>query len=212
MTETHSLVGSYLDRLDRALRDVPSARRGEIVGEIREHIDQAAGGSAEQATEAEIRTILDQLGDPETIAEDARDRLDVPQHKAGPLEGFALVLLLVGGFIGPGFGWIAGVVMLWISKVWTTRDKIVGTMFVPGGLALPFFLAAFAIGATTELAEACEVRPGPRGGGRGRITELCTSSTVSSDLLGQILIAAAVILPIAAAIYLGRRAFGRRAA
>jgi len=51
----------------------------------------------------------------------------------------AIVLLLGGGFL-VGLGWLAGVVLLWTSAVWTTRDKVVGTLFVPGGLALPFIL------------------------------------------------------------------------
>jgi hypothetical protein len=37
-------------------------------------------------------------------------------------------------------GWLAGVVMLWNSAVWTTRQKLLGTLVVPGGVALPVFL------------------------------------------------------------------------
>ena len=196
MTETHSLVSGYLNRLDRALRDVPTARRKEIVVEIREHIDEAAGGTAENASEAEVRTILDQLGDPETIAADARDRFDIPERKGGVLEGFALVLLLVGGLVGMGLGWIVGAVMLWVSKVWTTRDKIIGTLFVPGGLALTFFMGAFAVGATAEV---CERSPSG--------AEVCSGGGAGTSFLGYLLIAFLVIAPIAAAIYLGRRAF-----
>jgi hypothetical protein len=201
MTETHSLVRSYLERLDGALRDVPPARRKEIVSEIREHIGEATGGSAENASEAEVRTILDQLGDPETIAEDARDRFDVPERKGGALEGFALVLLLVGGFIGLGVGWIAGAVMLWVSKVWTTRDKVIGTLFVPGGLALTFFLGAFAMSASAEV---CEISPGG--------TQVCSGGGASTSFLGYLLLAFLVVAPIVAAIYLGRHAFSRRSA
>ena len=201
MTETHSLVSGYLDRLDRALRDVPTARRKEIVSEIREHIDEATSGAADNASEAEIRTILEQLGDPETIAEDARDRFDVPRRKAGALEGIALVLLLVGGFVGLGLGWIVGVVMLWLSKVWTTKDKIIGTLFVPGGLATTFFLGAFAVGASSSCTTDATF-PGGR-------TE-CVSELTGPGFLGYLLLAFAILAPIVAAIYLGRRAFGRR--
>ncbi len=32
-------------------------------------------------------------------------------------------------------GWIAGVILLWSSRAWNTRDKVIGTLIVPGGLA-----------------------------------------------------------------------------
>ena len=203
MIDSTRVVDDYLKRLERALGGLPAEGRNEIVAEIREHIEMSAGQSIDRLSEAEARTILDQLGDPETIAADARERFGVQERKGGPLEGFAIVLLLVGGFIGPGLGWIAGVVMLWVSKVWTTRDKIIGTVFVPGGLTLTFFLGAFAVGASSQVV--CKSGP--------RATEICSSSSsAGTDVWGYFLIAFLVIAPIASAIYLGRRAFGKRAA
>lgn len=32
-------------------------------------------------------------------------------------------------------GWLTGVLMLWTSSQWRTRDKIVGTLLLPGGFA-----------------------------------------------------------------------------
>jgi hypothetical protein len=32
-------------------------------------------------------------------------------------------------------GWLVGVVLLWSSTVWTLRDKLIGTLVIPGGLA-----------------------------------------------------------------------------
>jgi hypothetical protein len=199
MTDTRSLVEGYLDRLDRTLRDVPAARRKEIVAEIRDHIDEATSGSIADADEAEVRTILDQLGDPETIAEEARDRFDVPKRRAGWVEGLALAFLLIGGFIGPGLGWLVGVILLWVSSVWTIKDKIIGTAFVPGGLAGVFFMAAFAMSAFSSSSSSCT--PGARG-----ITQ-CTEAVGGTNPLGYIVMAFLVIAPIASAIYLGRRAF-----
>lgn len=199
MTDTRSIVEEYLNRLDRALRDVPMARRKEIVAEISDHIDEAVGGSIADASEAEVRTILDQLGDPETIAEEARARFDVPKRTAGWAEGIALPLLLFGGFIGMGLGWLFGVVLLWASKVWTTKDKIIGTVFIPFGLAGALFLGAFATSAGASFS--CE--GGPRG-----LTQ-CTESYSGPGLLGYALMAFLVIGPIASAIYLGWRAFRR---
>jgi hypothetical protein len=35
-------------------------------------------------------------------------------------------------------GWLAGLVLLWSSRAWTTRDKWIGTLVIPGGLATAF--------------------------------------------------------------------------
>jgi hypothetical protein len=56
------------------------------------------------------------------------------------VETAAIALLLVGGFLW-GVGWLAGAVLLCLSDAWSLRDKLVGTLVVPGGLALPFLVA-----------------------------------------------------------------------
>ncbi len=59
------------------------------------------------------------------------------------MEVGALVLLLVGGIVLPMFGWLIGVVLLWVSNAWNVRDKVIGTLFVPGGLGLSIFSCSF---------------------------------------------------------------------
>ena len=74
--------------------------------------------------------------------------MSVAVARRGWVETVAIVLLLVGGFVG-GFGWLIGVVVFWLSEPWTTFDKLLGTLVVPGGLALaPFVFAVFAIDTT----------------------------------------------------------------
>lgn len=143
-TPTNRLIDEYVRRLDRALRGVPRARRHEVVEEIAAHIADAraeAGGLDEAAT----RTLLDRLGEPEDIAAEAKARFGTQMRRPGGFEVTAVVLLLVGGFVF-GVGWLAGVVMLWTSDVWTLRDKLIGTLVVPGGLvgvyAIPFLVLA----------------------------------------------------------------------
>jgi hypothetical protein len=41
----------------------------------------------------------------------------------------------------PVLRWFIGVVLLWVSDAWNTRDKLLGTFVVPGGLAVPLVLA-----------------------------------------------------------------------
>ena len=69
------------------------------------------------------------------------------------MEVAALVLLLVGGLIVPLFGWMIGVILLWLSNAWNVRDKVIGTIFVPGGLGLP--LIGFVLFATGSDSGTC---------------------------------------------------------
>jgi hypothetical protein len=52
-----------------------------------------------------------------------------------------VALLLVGGFTPFALGWVVGVVLLWRSDTWSSREKLIGTLIVPAGLALPVVLA-----------------------------------------------------------------------
>lgn len=199
MTETqneHPLVTRYLKDLERALRDVPAGRRTEILDDIKEHIADAAADRGEWMTESELRSLLDQVGHPEMIAEDARERLGIRRRRGGAMEGIAIGSLLIGGLIVPLLGWVLGVVLLWASGVWNTRDKILGTLLVPGGLMTPLFFGGFAVGVT---------RCVDFGG-----VDNCSEATgVFFRVADVILLVFLVIAPIAVAIYLGRKAFRR---
>lgn len=65
------LVEDYLGAVSYACRDLPPERRDDLVGDLREHI-AAARSVLYQPTEAAVRTILDRLGEPATIAAEAR--------------------------------------------------------------------------------------------------------------------------------------------
>lgn len=145
------LVNDYLSRLEAAAADLPDSRRDELVGEIREHIE-AARNEGVAADEATTRTMLDQLGEPEEIAAAARAELDDgPTETAQPpamveskpgtgIELAAVLLLTIGSFI-PLVGWAVGVVLLWVSRRWTAREKLVGTLIVPTGPGGFFYLS-----------------------------------------------------------------------
>ena len=75
-TTPDKLVERYLKHLEVELDDLPRDRRREIVDEIAGHIAEARAG-VEHETEADVRNILEGLGDPADIAEDARERFDV---------------------------------------------------------------------------------------------------------------------------------------
>src|SRR5260370_36755839 len=49
-----------------------------------------------------------------------------------PRAGWLEILVLVGLI----FFWPVGVVLLWVSRVWSTREKLIGMLVLPGGYAL----------------------------------------------------------------------------
>jgi len=145
MSSTDRLVSDYLDRLEAELTGIPRAGRREVLDEIEAHIQESLA-EIDSDHEAGVRNVLDRIGEPAEIAADARERFGVKRPKTTWREIGALILLPFGGFVLPVVGWFAGVVLLWVSDAWNTRDKLIGTLVIPGGFALPFFLLFFALG------------------------------------------------------------------
>jgi hypothetical protein len=131
-------IEHYLKRLSKAAHGLPRGRRRELVAEIEQHIRDALVETPVDS-EAEMLTLLDRIGAPDEIAAAAGDR---PVTRSTAMETCAIILLLVGGFLG-FVGWIVGVVLLWRSSVWTLRDKLIGTFVIPGGLATGLFALGF---------------------------------------------------------------------
>lgn len=76
----------------------------ELVEGITEHL-QAARAAGAAADEAAVRTLLHRLGS--------------PSRSWRPPRGVV--------------GWLVGVALLWWSGRWTWREKLLGTLVVPGG-------------------------------------------------------------------------------
>ena len=142
------LVDEYLKRLRGELSDLPRARRRELTDEIAGHIEEARGG-LEGENEAELRNVLERLGDPAEIAAEERARSGLGRRRGGWLEYLALFALLLGGFVFV-VGWFVGLVLLWLSEAWTTAEKLVGTLLVPGGLLPAFLIGLGGLGGSTE--------------------------------------------------------------
>ena len=142
---TRTTTDRYLRELDDELRDLPPARRRELLEEIREHIDNALVSGA-AAGEADVRNVLERLGDPADIAEEARERFGIQRVKPGLREILALILLPIGGILIPVLGWVVGAILLASSNVWTSREKVIGLLVVPGGLLPAVLLGLVADG------------------------------------------------------------------
>ncbi len=70
-TVADELVARYLAQLQTALRDLPPGRREELLDEVSEHIAAARAELGPQPTEAQIRALLERVGDPAAIAAEA---------------------------------------------------------------------------------------------------------------------------------------------
>lgn len=191
-TTLHPLAAAYLDRLRDAGRRLPRRESRELLDEVEAHLAETTNPAM---SDAEVLTVLDRLGDPEDIVEEQQP--SPPPAAAGAREWSAIVLLLFGGFIF-GVGWLVGVVLLWSSRVWTARDKWIGTLFIPGGFATAFILLLVA---NVEVASP-RVCSGYAGG-----PAHCTPVAAPGPSVLAIIVGVLVILaPIATAVYLGWRA------
>jgi hypothetical protein len=183
-TGTDPLILRYLQDLDAQLQDLPANRRQELLDEVAEHI-AAARADLDPETEAGVRTVLERLGDPADIAAEARERFGVPppdpRVRTPWLEIITIVLLVI-----PFLGWVAGAILVWLSRIWATRDKLVGTVgglsWVLAGLGTIFISAGSRpVGSPEPLGPA------------------------ETNLLEVALFVLPFVLPVIAAIYLGLR-------
>jgi hypothetical protein len=197
------LVDGYLDDLRDALRDLPRKQREELVAEVSSHLEATIPLGA---GEAEVLTALDRFGDPDQIADAERERLGLGLPAPGWREWLAIPLLLVGGVVLPALGWLIGVVLLWLSRCWSGRDKLVATLVVPGGLLPAIYLALD--GVTTE---ACRTRTLHSQSGQTTVSQVCTGGMSTSSRIALIALELFLIVaPIATAVYLSRRLQTRR--
>ncbi len=191
----HPLAAEYLRRLRRAGRGLPAGRRNELLAEIEAHLSEAIDPAA---SDAEALTVLDKLGEPEAIIAAELPESDELPDRRGAREWAAIILLLLGGFIF-GVGWLVGVVLLWSSRAWNARDKLIGTLVVPGGLAAGVLIGLFALGGASK-----EICSGVAGGPMHCRSVAGQSNT--SDVLGVVVLIVLVLAPIATSVYLARRA------
>lgn len=205
-------MGDYLQRLDEAAGALPEAERRELRAEIEQHLRDAL---ADDDGEASLREALERLGDPhEIVAEQLRSQTPPqPRRRVGAQQWGAIFLLLAGGFLA-GIGWIVGLVLLWSSKAWSVREKLIGTLLVPGGLATVFYVAlwAGAGGETCTGGGAVRVNGTTRGGlhvsgGTLRALERCTGATTVADrVLALLLLVFLLVAPVVTAVFLAVRA------
>lgn len=227
---TDPFVRAYLDRLDRCAAVLPTDQRTELVEEISRHIaDAMAVGQVR--TEADMRTMLDRLGEPEEIVAAARaDAGATPGFTPSPpyigeapvalraptttREGITVALLTIGSIV-PVIGWLAGVAMLWTSTRWRPGEKVLGTLIMPLGPAAVLWFALIPISSescTDGTVTSYDGTVTYYDGTMTTVPQVCTHSGLSlSAWVGIPLILFWLIAPIVVAVVLFKRAAARAA-
>lgn len=137
MTETtaEDLRENYLARLDEAMRGLPHGVAADIRGGIAEELQGLDASS--------VAARIAQLGDPVAIAREAQDETpaappfvvaapipapEAPRPPTTSTRGFALTAALTlsfGGIVVPVVGWFVGAVLVVLSPLWRTWEKVV---------------------------------------------------------------------------------------
>jgi uncharacterized membrane protein len=218
MTQTRrdDLVARYIDELNEALVGLPRARRNELVDDIADHIDALLDEAAESGpvTRDVVEAVLAEVGEPTEIARAAGTET-TPRRGPTGWDKATIAILLIGGVIVPILGWLVGVVLLWVSSSWRVKDKVIGTLLVPGGLALPLVLLLVGVegpAATTSCSQSPTTIGSPVGGGQAVVQSTagavhCTGGlSVAVTVVFAVLLAFSVVGPFVGATWLTRHA------
>jgi hypothetical protein len=196
----HPLSIAYLQQVRREGRDLPGDRLAELLIDLEEHLSAAIPA---EASDEDAREVLARFGDPREIIAAERPESIAPAERRGTRE-WAAIFLLLFGFIAVGVGWVVGVVLLWRSRAWTTRDKLIGTLVLPGGLFSTVLLLLLALGRPHK--EICTHR-GTSGTHYAASVVHCTPAPTSGpSTLASIALILLALTPIVTAVYLARRA------
>jgi hypothetical protein len=202
----HPLAEDYLRRLRRAGRPLPPERLGELLSEIEGHLSEAVPPGA---SDREALEVLERLGTPGDIVEAERPPFHGPADRRSWHERAAVILLPLGGFAF-GVGWLVGLVLLWSSRLWTTREKLIGTLIVPGGIATT--LLVIVLTATKRRCTGFAIVNPSTGAVIERAPMHCTPSggaSAAATALHVALVVFFVLGPVLSAVYLARRARDR---
>src|SRR4051794_27173499 len=90
MTERNDvLVADYLSRVSRATAGLPPEQRDELLRDLREHIE-AGRAELSEDTEAQVRDILERLGEPSVIARAAAEDAGLVPAYAGQPHAYVM--------------------------------------------------------------------------------------------------------------------------
>lgn len=177
---SHPMVRAYLASVDTETAVLSDDRRQDLTQDLREHIESVLSRDADDAA---VQEALDRLGTPREIA--AAAIAEEPgahplQPESGPRTAVTLgMMVLAAPFWVVGVGLVLAVlsaVRIWRSTAWTGRDKRLGIACALSPLLVTPAAAAL----------------------------FASSGLTAAEVFGAFLIA--TLIPLAAAVRLGRRA------
>lgn len=125
------ILDRYLRELESQLAGLPASDRAEIVLEVRDHFEEARRRLPDP-TAADLMNILERLGSPQAIAEEARSRSTAggapppaPALATPPAAYTALEVITLVAWV---FWWPLAVVLGAISTRWSRRDKAIAIL------------------------------------------------------------------------------------
>jgi uncharacterized membrane protein len=155
-TARHPLVEGYLKRLRADAAALPVDQAHELLADIEEHLRAAL---PHDATETQVRNVLERLGAPEDLVAAASGDPETPapgpRSFASPSGAIACLVIAEVLFILFPIAiavWIIGLVMLGRATVWTEREK--GWGFLALGTGFPAITMAALAG--TMVTTTCE--------------------------------------------------------
>jgi len=209
-----STFSDYLADVTAAARDLPPHVQREILQSLEQYIREA---SAEKDIETitAARTLVEFLGDPRKLVDEAGLAKGLSRDQDTRDVRHVLLWLTIGSLI-PVAGWLYGIVRLWRSHLWTTRDKLVATTLLPGGLftagvlSLAVFLNGLQVCVSSESGET-QGLGGPRAGSP-QMWEACHQLGIFSVGYGWLIIATVLLSALAGPTWLSSTAATRPSA
>jgi hypothetical protein len=178
---------------------------GEVVDDVRSHVRDAvaAGTSAGLDPSLAARNALERLGSPAEIvraeAEQSGVTFTAPAREGDAMsrygEPVAIFLLMFGGFVFL-LGWPVGVCLLWMSRTWRLREKLLGTFVWPFG-----YLSILLVGGLVTSTEVCS----GSSTSVGSDTTTCTGGPPYPDWVGGLIFVVVLVAPVLVAVALWRR-------
>ena len=145
--------------------------------------------------------MIERLGPPGEIVEAELPVRSPSGDRRTWREWTAVILLPLSGFLF-GIGWIVGLVFLWSSPRWMARDKWIGTLVIPGGIAAGLLVFLAAAGTSASICTSTSRSPGTTD-----VTTQCSGGTgAGAGVLLILMLVVLVVAPIVSAVYLARRA------
>jgi uncharacterized membrane protein len=137
MTAPHAqaILDGYMARLDRELEGVNPTEKADLLNGVKDHITEARRLLKDES-DSDLLNVLDRLGSPAELASALRERQpEEPTRGQGPRTGRGAGLVEVAALAGCILLLPLGLILSWVSTVWTSLDKLIA-IAIPVALVL----------------------------------------------------------------------------